>query len=249
MSINEHFYYINKRFTSAFSEHVPGRYFCPYCFDGLLLLEKETLNFSETESSIREREAPTWEPSWIRYVYSCNFKCQSCGENVSSCGGGQQVNSRIDESDDVIDYVEYLPKFFYPPIHIFPINKKCPIKTKELLIESFAIAWADLSAAGNKLRTATEHLIVSYMPELHSVGGLHNKILKFQDRDLEVANMLLALKFLGNEASHDSVLEECDLAIAYEILERVLNRLYGDDSHFNAAVSAINSQKGKPYRF
>jgi hypothetical protein len=87
------------------------------------------------------------------------------------------------------------------------------------------------------------------MPELHSTGGLHNKILKFQDRDLEAANMLLALKFLGNEASHDSVLEECDLAIAYEILERVLNRLYGDDSHFNAAVSAINSQKGKPYRF
>jgi hypothetical protein len=248
MNINDLLLYRNKRFTSSFAEHIPGNYRCPYCLNGGLVLDEKTLNYVETVDSKSKKSHPEWEPDWIRYIYSCFFKCKTCSETVSSCGVGHQVYFRTDDPDEVIDYAEFLPKYFYPPINIFQINGRCPDNIKSLIIESFSIAWTDFSAAGNKLRTAIEYLIETQKPELSAIKVLHQKIIAYEKYDPDISTMLLALKWLGNEASHDAVLEECDLTFAYEILETILERLFDDNhSNFKNLIDRINAQKGRPF--
>lgn len=249
MDINEHFYYLSRCFVSAFAEHINGRYLCPHCSDGALHLDVSSLQYKETEDSKSGRCDPAWEPDWIRYSYSCIFECSTCGGAVSSCGSGSQVYYEIAENpQEIIDHVEFLPKFFYPTIDIFQIHPRCPINVKNLIRDSFALAWADYSAAGNKLRSAAEHLLVDLGYGADKFNTLHSKIEALKLSNPEVGELLLALKWLGNDASHESTLQEYDLAFAYEIFEKVIAKLFDDkEQKFNSFVEIINSKRGRPF--
>ncbi|MDO9209663.1 MAG: DUF4145 domain-containing protein, partial [Deltaproteobacteria bacterium] len=110
---------------------------------------------------------------------------------------------------------------------------------------SFALAWQDFSSAGNKVRVAIEDLIEELSPGLN--GKLHNKLEAFKKVNPEVADMLMAVKWIGNAGSHTSDLKECDLAVAYQVMEEVLRKLYGRDQLLKAIVGKINLDK-KPIR-
>ncbi len=249
MDINDHFYYLSRGFVSAFAEHINGRYLCPHCSDGELHLDASSLQYKETEESKSDRRDPAWEPDWIKYSYSCTFKCSTCRGAVSSCGSGSQIYCGIAEfPQETIDHVEFLPKFFYPTINIFQIHSKCPTNVKILIQESFALAWADFSAAGNKLRTAVECLLINLGYDSDKFKTLHSKIEALKLSNPEVGELLLALKWLGNDASHESRLKEYDLAFAYEIFEKVIEKLFDDkERKFNSFIEIINNRKGRPF--
>lgn len=108
---------------------------------------------------------------------------------------------------------------------------------------SFALAFCDFSAAGNKLRSALEKLTSCLLPESH--GTFHNRLEKLEQVDQEASDILMSIKWLGNEASHESSLQQYDLAYAYEALEYALSRIYEDGpKRLRSFSKMINSNRG-----
>lgn len=59
----------------------------------------------------------------------------------------------------------------------------------------------------------------------------------------------MAIKWLGNEASHDDSLQECDLAFGFRVMESVLNEIYDNDSTLIMELAEIiNLVKGSPIK-
>lgn len=103
--------------------------------------------------------------------------------------------------------------------------------------------WASPSSAANRLRYAVEE-ILDDRGILRS-GTLHARIEKFRAFSPDMAEALMAVKWIGNEGSHEDVLTTADILEGAEILEHVVVALYGDGTAALAAkISAINDAQG-----
>ncbi|PSU84862.1 hypothetical protein CTM93_06680 [Photobacterium phosphoreum] len=250
MTADTYFDYINKRFKVSFTETSMPSILCPHCSKGEIKLQKETFAFEENPDSKAMHNHPEWEPDWIEYRYAASFVCSNCNGKTYSCGtGGHFVHHPCHPDDEYADFPIFYPKYFEPSISLFKVHEKCPQNVKELLNLSFSLAWVDVSASANKLRIAIETLLNSLEPELAEIKALHNRIESFGKQQPEVAQLLMAIKWLGNEASHDATLKEYDLAFAFEVMELSINKLYDDsEEKIKQMVEMVNSNKGKPFK-
>lgn len=74
---------------------------------------------------------------------------------------------------------------------------------------------------------------------------LHQRIEEFKLVKFEIANFLLAIKWIGNSGSHIGKLESKDILVAYELLEHTLNKLFDDkDSELKKKSKEINQRRG-----
>ena len=230
MPSQEEIDYTNFRFREFISQTSIPNWICPHCQKGNLQLSKDKLNSIETEKSKKLKDDPDFEPEWISYIFSDFLKCTKCNDLTAVIGNGQVEHcQKISDDDEWEEWLEliFIPKYFYPPIHIFKIPQKTPESARLALIESFSLAWSDFSSAANKLRISIEHLVDKLDNSL--TGKIHNKIEQLQKKDQykEIATMLMAIKWIGNEGSHYQVeLKEYDIAFAYKVMEEVLNSLY-----------------------
>lgn len=221
--------YASQRFRVYFTQHHFPRITCPTCRFGLLELEPESFKFYETVESVCHHSHPDWDPDWIRYVFVGFLKCNNkrCSERVACSGEGSAEQSG-DCGTGEQDWEEtFYPRFFVPLVDIFPIPTKCPEPVQDILRESFSVAWQDFSAAGNKLRISIEKMIDIINPG--GTGELHDKLKALRNTNPEISDMLMAIKWIGNMGSHTSDLKECDVAVAYQVMARVLEKLYGNE--------------------
>ena len=235
--------YTSQRFRLSFNrEHFP-HVTCPTCKFGLLEMEPETFKFRETVGSERAHS----HPDWTRYIFVGLLKCNNtrCSETVAFSGDGSMELFDDYEAGEQRWLKTFYPRFFIPSVDIFPIPANCPEEVQDNLRKSFSIAWQDLSAAGNKLRVAIENMIDTINPG--STGKLHNKLETLRSTNQEVSDMLMAVKWIGNAGSHTADLKECDVAVAYQVMQKVLNKLYGNEKFLNDVVGKINQSK-KPIR-
>lgn len=215
---------------------------CPHCKKGRLTIKKKDFRSEETAQSKRERDHPHWEPDWLRYIFSAFLNCTSCDETTVVVGDGRIDGFYDPETGKEGGEEVFMPKYFIPPLPIFDIPNKCPEEVEKHLHESFELAWADFSAAGNKLRIAVERLVDNLAPD--SKGSLHDRIQALSSSHDKIKESLLAIKWLGNDGSHESTLEECDVAFAYEVFGLVLNNLYGKTKNLGTLVQLVNEAKG-----
>ncbi|MCR9395764.1 DUF4145 domain-containing protein [Vibrio alginolyticus] len=234
--------------NTTFRERIVGKNFpkkvrCSRCGDGIMKLREKEFHFHETGESIEFRAHDDWEPDWISYIFSGVIDCQNCGATYSVSGTGH-IEEQWDEYEGQIYYDVFNPHFFIPTINLFVIPKCTPVKVKESIESAFSLAWADYSASGNKLRVALEHIISEF--STCSDKSLGNKINELPE-DMEHVNEILnAIKWLGNQSSHEAKLEECDLAFAFKAIEQVLHFLYPDESESEKLLSharLINKKK------
>jgi len=77
--------------------------------------------------------------------------------------------------------------------------------------------------------------------------SLHERIELYEKKNNEIAQMLMAIKWLGNAGSHDGKrLTIKKILDAYEIVEHVLEELYSPRKHrVNSLVRTINRSKKK----
>lgn len=240
--------YRNCRFKDFFSENGIPEWKCPHCKSGKLVLNNENLHYHETPKSIAEHDEECWEPDWMDYRYTAIFTCNNCNGQTYCCGKGYYTTwVSTDPEDPGYDEISFVPTFFEPTLNLFEIPKDCPESISSVLISSFSVAWADLSSAGNKLRITVEKLIDEIYPDY--TGNLHDKIKKIEKIDPDRAKLLMSIKWLGNHASHDDKLEECDLAFAYQVIEYVLKDIYKIEkvSLFELAES-VNISRGAPFK-
>lgn len=245
MTPKDYLKYINHRFTvRLFENQFPNEYRCSKCSDGVLTFLPEEFHKHETIESIREKNDECWEPEWIEYIFSGSLICQNCSEHYFVTGTGT-VEEQWDQEEGAIHYDVYYPKFFIPTINVFKIPVNTPKEISEIITSSFAIAWCDFSGSGNKLRVALELIVSELVP--NSDQTLGNKINAISSDKSDIREMIKAIKWLGNQGSHEAKLEEYDLAFAFKITEKVLTSLYPDKDENETLmkhVQMVNAVKG-----
>jgi len=230
---------------------------CSTCGVGLLELQKNTLNFEESGESLAAKSHDAWDPEWLFYRFSALLKCnnQNCGDCSVITGRGEVIEVHYQDHNNVYEqqWVErFYPEYINPPPQIFPIPSKTPDEIRDEILASFSIFLLEPNAAGNRIRTSIETLLTHQkINKIKVIRGkrrrlsLHERIQAFQTKHQEISDNLLAIKWIGNAASHTTGLKTDDIFDAYEIMHHVLIELYEKRSaRIKKLTTAINKRKG-----
>lgn len=233
---------------------------CPQCKSGKLVCPEKGIKTFEYKASKDEREADGWEPEWIRGsfvgILNCsNSKCK-CTTVISGSMFVEQAVVSIDEPPyHTMEAAEHIvPNYFNPPLEIIPIHDYYKTEIVNCLKESFKLFWIDNSACANKIRVTVETIMNEQKVAKTTKNKkgeriqnkLHNRLEIFEKSNPEVAHLLFAIKWIGNEGSHEiNALQRDDIIIAYEILYQALERLYNDHPvKVMKMAKRINKNKG-----
>ncbi|GAA3785277.1 DUF4145 domain-containing protein [Corallibacter vietnamensis] len=228
---------------------------CPNCGNNTLQLVSEDFKSEETVPSKDYRaKNDDWEIEWISLTFNGRLKCKTCSENVFFTGIGNPEHSGYYDYE-LDDYHEeytntFTPTFFQPTINIFNIPKKCPDTVKEQIWDSFKLFWCDLSSCANKIRIALEVLLnEEKVKRFEVVSGkrkpisLHRRIQSYSN--IEVRDLFLAIKWIGNTGSHTGEVETIDIIETYKLLEYSLKKLYtNEEEEIKKITKEINKRKG-----
>lgn len=226
---------------------------CPTCGKGYLKFEKELFLNKETGPSEAAHEHDAWEPEWVERRFAglltCNFG--NCGDLVAIVGDVSIVEHYDYDYDgqQTQEYLErYKPRCLSPaPLPIRP-PEETPKLVNDALREAAGLIWQSAEGAANQVRQAVEHLMDELGVTKSTSGAylpLHNRIKEFEAKDAKNAEILLAVKWLGNSGSHAGGLTRDDVFDAFDMVELVLVNLYDTTTAtIMAKVKAVNSQKG-----
>ncbi|MEQ9217894.1 MAG: DUF4145 domain-containing protein [Cyclobacteriaceae bacterium] len=240
----------------SFSKNKIPDWICPSCESGLLKVVAEQFHFEETVLSASWHSHDDWDPEFIVYVFSGMLKCTNCKDFVSFLGKGSvdHVHYYDNIQDEYFeDYNDvFIPLYFHPTLKLFKISSSCPEDIKNEIIESFKLFWSDLPSCANKVRTSLEMLMNHFkVKKTYLQGGkrrnlsLHKRIEEFRNQNVEIADYLLAIKWIGNTGSHTGKLEKIDILEAFELLEHSLNKLFDTtEDKLKKITKEINKRKG-----
>lgn len=235
-------------------------YPCPNCGKWSLKNDANTIVTKETARSQKSHEEYGWEPEWIEKIFSSWFVCEdtTCAEIVV-CSGTVSYDSEIEENNvgepSLVYYEYHIPKVFIPNLNYLDIPLLCPVSVKDKLNEAFQLTLLSPSSAANKVRAAVETLLTELKVKRYSVKSgkrslinLHNRIELAARRKIitdELKDMLLAIKWLGNDGSHAvSNITKNDILDAYEIIEYILKNIYLSNRSLQDKVKKILKHKG-----
>lgn len=238
------------------SEDIPWS--CPICNNTTLKTDKENFTFEDTVETKKMKNDEYWEYEWIEYYFSGTLSCKNCNNKVITTGKGEVAYNSTDpyDYDEPSNYQEYFrvlkPLFFLPTLKIIDIPEKCPEKIEEILIDSFSLFWNDFSSCANKIRISIEILLdTQKVNKTKIVRGkrkriiLHDRITLYKSINPEIAELLEAIKWIGNSGSHSMELEKIDLIEAYEILDLALKKIFDDtEKVIKNKAKKINTNKG-----
>ncbi|MFA5819338.1 MAG: DUF4145 domain-containing protein [Bacteroidales bacterium] len=228
---------VTKWLKSTFSQERIPEWQCPNCKSGKLILVNEKFHFEETAQSLSYHDQDEWEPEFICYIFCGLLTCPNCGEHISFLGKGnvehdQYYDQFRDEYHEEYNNI-FEPSWFNPPLELFRINTECPKEIKNEIIESFSLFWSDLPSCANKIRTSIEMLMNQQKVKTTIIQSgkrrllsLHRRIEEFKAVNSEIADYLLAIKWIGNIGSHPGKLEKIDILETYELLEFSLDKLF-----------------------
>jgi hypothetical protein len=241
--------------TKSFSKsHVPA-WPCPACDVGTLRLVPESLRFEISRASREAMEGEYWEIEWTTGRYSCLFQCRmtNCVEIVSSAGRFG-VEEFYDQDGSPVQIEGFTPEFFSPSPPLFRIPVETPDDVAEEIRRAFQLFWTDKSASANRIRSALELLVTERGVKRFTIDRtkgkrqalkLHNRIDLFRKQEPEIAESLLAVKWLGNAGSHGTEVTADDIFDAMELLQHTLEELYGKRTRRLTGIrKQINQRKG-----
>lgn len=169
--------------------------------------------------------------------FACMVFCNNphCKEPVAISGitGFEQV----DDGDGGWDWSRYLiPIFLFPAPRMIQIPNDCPKDVVAELRAAFMLYWCNGAAAVGRLRVALE-LLLTHMGvkrfEFTPTGrprrrrlSLHKRIELLREKNKQFGNLVLAMKWLGNEGSHPGSVTKEDLLDGFEMMEHVLDDLF-----------------------
>jgi hypothetical protein len=226
---------------------------CPTCGKGYLKAAKDLLLDRETGPSKAAQDCDGWEPEWIERRFAgllvCNFG--NCGELVAVLGHVSIVEEYGYDREGQMtqEYIDrYTPHSLWPaPLLIRP-SEDTPDLVKAALREAAGLIWQSAEGAANQVRQAVEYLMDERGITKSTQGAflsLHSRIKEFELQDAKNAEILLAVKWLGNSGSHAGGLTREDVFDAFDMIELVLTNLYDTTlATIMAKVRAINTHKG-----
>lgn len=242
------------KLVSPFPEHTPPLWSCSTCGKGILEILEPTLKFEETGPSRLAATHEAFDYDWVEMRFSGLLKCSNklCGDVAAIAGKAGLEENCIWETQQIEYYKTLTPQIINPPPQLFPVIEGCGEAIKASIIRSFTLVYIDTESCSNAIRVAVELIMDHYnIPKISIKNGkrsrikLHTRIEKFKTKNAEVANLLLAVKWIGNTGSHAGRLSKEDIFDAYEILEQALNSLFSTSAR-RARVRAtqINKRRG-----
>lgn len=226
---------------------------CRGCGHGLHKITN--LNQSETETSKESHADDNFEPEWIHGNFVAISTCQNCKDNVYIVGT-YGVEEMYFEDEDGIPRGEfsevYTIKYMTPAYQLLRLPKHCPESTKLLIDEASEVFFINPDLCANRIRTSIDSLLTDQkIPRFKTNTGKRRKLathtrielLKSSNRD--VAGLLEAVKWIGNEGSHGSSLSFADIIDGLEIYGLALDILYDKSTAaIRKKASLINRNKG-----
>ena len=242
---------------SMFKEGDKIKWPCPNCTSKALRLSKNKSINEETLESQEAHDHPDWGPEFIQEKFAGYLKCFACNDVIMFTGNSHlEAEMEFEPGDDRPQEIWkrwYNPTFFEPPLHFFVLKDIYPESVRTEILSSFKLFWCDLSSSANKIRVALEILMneqgikKTYLTRSRKRKNfnLHQRIEEFETKNKEVAEFLLAIKWVGNTGSHLGNLSHEDILEAYQLLEHSLLLLYDDkEVKLKKITKEINSRKG-----
>lgn len=241
-----------RKLVGGFSGSATPLWICSTCGKGILELIEPSLNIEETGPSRASHAHEAFDYEWVNKRFSGLLKCSSklCGDIVSIAGVAVLEEESDWEAQQQSYYDFLVPLFIYPPPLYFSIPTECAETIRDSILRSFSLLLLDIEASANAIRVTIEQILNNHHIAKTTVSKgkrklltLHSRIERFQLKDQETGNLLLAIKWIGNTGSHIGKLTNEDIYDAYEILEQALYRLYSTSARRaqrNAAKIILN---------
>lgn len=148
----------------------------------------------------------------------------------------------------------YRVRYVNPALPLFLIPTRTPQAVRDEIVGASNVLFISPSAAGNRLRRAVEELMNAQRvnkSRIDSKSGkrvaitLHARIVQFGSKQPATAHALLAVKWIGNEATHGQDMTVADVVLCARVLEAALVALYDQsDAELRKIVAQINRRKG-----
>lgn len=241
--------------TQPFSESHNPAWPCPACDHGTLRLLADSLKFKQSRQSRELQEEEYSEIEWITGRYSCLFQCRmsNCREIVTSAGRFHVTEFYA--PDGTPELVEgFSPEFLAPALPMFRIPDATPDDVREEIQRAFQLFWTDKAASANRIRSALELLLTHKKVKRFKINkrnkrealSLHARIELFRQQEPDIADSLLAVKWLGNAGSHGtSAVTADDIFDGLDLLQHAFEELYDNRTRQLSAIrKQINKRKG-----
>lgn len=212
----------------------------------------------ETGPSKRAHAQEEWDPEWIieRFIklLKCNFA--NCGEVVSVSGNTdlEEDHFQDEEGEWQHDYIRHyeVQSVLPAPLPIRPIAKT-PELVKAPLRMAGQLLWQSPEAAANHVRQAVEHLLDHQKVKKRVKAGgkrltLHARLLEFEKKDGVNGPILRAIKWIGNDGSHQGGVSREEVLDAFDMMELALTNLFDDAAAkiMKKVQAVIKAKEKKP---
>jgi Domain of unknown function (DUF4145) len=225
---------------------------CPTCAVGHL--EIGAVNTVRSAESVRmENEYPEdFEPEWYVGHFSGVLTCTlgKCHERLIVVG-----DWKTDELPGQIGgYANFLHlRYVYPRLPIVKCPAGTPDSVRAATEYASEIIWADPSGAANRLRTAIEELLTERKVKRFTINRqgrrerlkTHQRIELYKKARGTAGDILMAVKWIGNQGSHEQGLTVVDVMHGADLLTFALQEIY-DRTRIDLAAKAtrINKYRG-----
>lgn len=242
------------QFAGEVSEYDWPTISCPTCKIGSVPYSKVDMFEDPTSASWRDHDS--WDPDMIFGSFMGALKCTNphCCQAVLVTGTYTVVHNNGEP--EYGDYGElYRLKSFDPPLALADVPSSAPPSVKDAVAASARIVWLDPSSAANRLRTAVERVLDDKRVKKTRInnGGTrvrmttHARIEQFRLKDQLAGDAMMAVKWIGNEGTHESELTIQDVLDGATVLQLALKVVYDKaDLETRRRITAINKARGLP---
>ncbi|MEV0683187.1 DUF4145 domain-containing protein [Nocardia sp. NPDC050378] len=205
---------------------------CPACSKGRLRAEDKNIQSEQSPSTYGWEHADDGDPTDIRGLFHGLLYCSDgyCREQVVVVGDYAVQRDLVDDNLD--NY--YRVRMIHPPVEVVEVPESVPTSIRQTLVRAAGVAWRDPSAGIGLLRQSVERLMDERQISASRPSGgfrpLHERITEFRSVEPDVADLLEAVKWVGNEGTHPGGLETSDFVEAALLVELALNILYRTDT-------------------
>jgi hypothetical protein len=225
---------------------------CPACIVGHLAVKSiETVPSTKAYNAYHRGGNPMDLEGTFYGVLECALP--KCKETVVVAGDfGADVE--VDEfgRTEMCDAVRL--RYANPPLRIMAPPPGTPQPVLDAIESAAQVIWTDPSASANRLRVAVEELLTAYKVPRYKIVNHKRRSIRTHDRirelakyEPDVAETVEAVKWIGNEGSHQSSLTATDVLDGAELLNHALILMYDtSDEKLRKRVREINKKKRLP---
>ena len=224
---------------------------CSQCWNGSLRLLPATLQTTTSRTERLERDDPHYNHHEFLDRFVALLKCDNPAcEETGTIAGNRHQHWLPDGTEDGYTDISYQVFSVVPSPLPFKLGSRVPQAVADRMREASALFWQDATAAANRAREAIGAILTDLGIETHSENkrrlNLHQRIEKLRARTDrtwgEQADLIEAIKWIGNEGTHETVSRE-EVLDAFELLETVIEDIYHRSRHeLLARAQATNAK-------